>query len=289
MSLSVDGASPVEALAMIPPVPAVPASSSQPSELRLFGYRLNPMSGPEVIARVAAAVYERRRLIMANLNVHGMAAMYDSPAMVRLHDQDDCQVMIDGMPLIMLSNLVLDARLDRSKRTTSLDFYDDLFARGEAEGWTFAYVGGEPWVLDAGLALLRHRFPRLSIGGRDGFFDIGDDQPGSRNSEVIDWLTTLSPDIVIVGMGMPKQEEWIERIQHLVDARVFLPTGAYLDYQVGAQRPAPRWMGRYGLEWSYRLLLSPHRLGYRYLIEPFVLAYRLLTKKPLPRGNDAPR
>lgn len=261
------------------------AESAGPREIALLGYRLHPMTGGEVIGRINGAVAERRRLVMANVNVHGMAMMYESPGMARLLSQPDCVVMIDGMPVLLLANLIERAGLTREMRTTSLDFYDEMFARGVAEGWQFAYVGAHPDVLAQGLDILRQRFPGLRIDGRDGYFDLHDQAAGSRGRAIIDWLAELSPDVVIVGMGMPRQEEWIERVQHLVDARVFLPTGAYLDYQVGVQRPAPRWLGRYGLEWVYRLLRSPYRLGYRYLVEPFILAYRIIKRRPLPNGR----
>jgi N-acetylglucosaminyldiphosphoundecaprenol N-acetyl-beta-D-mannosaminyltransferase len=256
--------------------------SASPTEFDLLGYRLHPMTGDEVVDQVALAVRDRRRLIMANLNMHGMARMYDSPAMTRLLRQKDCLVMIDGMPVLLFANLLCRAGLPRDKRTTSLDFYDEMFALGEERGWTFAYVGAAPAVLAEGLAILRTRFPRLKIDGRNGYFDFPAADAGSSNQDVIAWLRELSPDVVIAGMGMPRQEEWIEYVQHLVDARVFMPTGAYLDYQVGIQKPAPRWLGRYGLEGVYRLIRSPYRLGYRYLVEPFVLGYRILAGKPLP-------
>jgi len=254
-------------------------------EIGLWGFRLHPMTGDEVIDRIAQAVAARRRLIMANLNLHGMAMMYESPPMARLHAQPDCQVMIDGMPILFFANLWRGARLTRFKRTTSLDFYDDMFARGVAQGWTFAYVGAAQWVLDRGLALLRARFPGLVIEGRNGYFDMNDCGAGSPAREIVDWIAALSPDVVIVGMGMPRQEEWISLVQHKVDARVFLPAGAYLDYQVGVQRAPPRWLGRYGLEGAYRFLHSPFRLGHRYLVEPVILAARLLAGKPLPVGT----
>lgn len=257
-------------------------------EITLFGYRLHPMEGEEVIERIAEAVGKRQRLILANLNLHGMAVMYDSPGMARLHAQPDCQVIIDGMPIVFLANLLLKANLERSKRTTSLDFYDDLFSVANAEGWKIAYIGGRQWVIDVGLAKLQARHPQLQIEGRNGYFDISDFTPGSVHSEILDWLRDYSPDIVIVGMGMPRQEEWIEAVQRLVDARVFMPTGAYLDYQVGVQHTPPRWLGQYGLEWLYRLLRSPYRLAYRYLIEPFVLASRIIARKPLPTMVKTP-
>jgi N-acetylglucosaminyldiphosphoundecaprenol N-acetyl-beta-D-mannosaminyltransferase len=271
--------------------PAASTDRPSPLEIGLFGYRLHPMDKDEVIGRIADAVSAKQRLVMANLNVHGMATVYDSVGMASLLAQPDCLTMIDGMPVLFLANFVKGAGLSRDKRTTSLDFYEEMFRRGIALGWQFAYVGGRPQVLRDGLALLRQNLPGLRIDGRDGYFDMTDMTPGSKHAELIDWLRDLSPDVLIVGMGMPRQEEWIQQVQHLIDARVLMPTGAYLDYQVGVQRPAPRWLGRYGLEWIYRLAHSPYRLGHRYLVEPFFLAYRVLTGRPLPGRHvkDTPR
>lgn len=257
-------------------------SCPQPREYLLWGYRLHPLTGEEVVDQISAAVASRRRLIMANLNLHGMATMYHSPLMTGLHQQADCLVMIDGMPILFLVNRVCGARLPYTKRTTSLDFYDWMFRLGAEQGWKFAYIGGEQSVLDAGLEQLRGRFPGLMIEGRNGYFDLHDRSLDSAGEEIVAWLCDRSPDVVVAGMGMPRQEEWISLVQNRVDARVFLPAGAYLDYQVGVQRPAPRWLGRYGLEGVYRFLHSPYRLGYRYLIEPVVLAWRIMRRKPFP-------
>lgn len=257
-------------------------ASPPPVEFNLLGYRLHPMTSTEVIDQIDLAVDGRQRLIMANLNLHGMAKMYESAGMTRLLKQDDCLVMIDGMSILFLANLLGRAGLSRDKRTTSLDFYDEMFALGVTKGWQFAYVGGTVDVLADGMDILRQRFPGLKIEGRNGYFAFPSPEPDSTHQEILTWLRDLSPDVVIVGMGMPRQEEWIDQVQHLIDARVFMPTGAYLDYQVGIQKPAPRWLGRYGLEGIYRLILSPYRLGYRYLVEPFVLGYRIIAGKPLP-------
>ncbi|WP_336966223.1 WecB/TagA/CpsF family glycosyltransferase [Sphingobium aquiterrae] len=236
------------------------------------------MTVSDVLDHIDRAITAHHRLIMANLNVHGMAVMFDSPVMARLFNQSDTLVMIDSMPLVFLANM-MGHKVSRGMRTTSLDFYDDMFALAVRKGWKIGYVGADPATLAAGMDLLHGRFPGLQLEGRNGFFDMADLSPGSTQAEIIDWLKAWSPDLVIVGMGMPRQEEWIHAIQQMVDVPVFLPTGAYLDFQVGTQKMAPRWMGQYGLEWIYRLLVSPRRLGYRYLIEPLVLTRYLMFRR----------
>jgi N-acetylglucosaminyldiphosphoundecaprenol N-acetyl-beta-D-mannosaminyltransferase len=264
----------------VPPVAAAETSLYGCPDIKVLGFRVHPMSGDEVVQQIALAVGERRRLIMANLNLHAMAMMFESATMAGLFTQPDTQVMIDGMPVLWAANLS-GHRLPRTKRTTSLEFYDAMFRRGVAEGWRFGYLGARSQALEEGLAVLRRRYPGIDLDGRDGYFDL------DAEAGIISWLQERSHDVLIVGMGMPRQEEWIARTQGLVDTRVFLPTGGYLDYQVGAQKLAPRWMGQFGVEWAYRLANSPRRLSKRYLVEPFVLALRLVTRQHPQEETDA--
>jgi N-acetylglucosaminyldiphosphoundecaprenol N-acetyl-beta-D-mannosaminyltransferase len=256
-----------------------PAIAS-PDAIRIFGFRFHPMTGEEVTVQIAAAVQEQRRLVMAHLNVHGLAQLYESPAMTALLKLPETLIMIDSMPILFAANL-LGHRLSRSKRTTSLDFYDWMFGIGARLGWRFCYVGAEPGTLEKGIAALRDRFAGLDIEGRHGYFDMEDVSEGSRQDEILAWLRARSPDILIVGMGMPRQEEWIYRVRDEIDARVILTAGAYIDYQVGTQWLPPRWLGQVGMEWAYRLARAPRRLCRRYLVEPLVLLWRLV-RRPHP-------
>ena len=257
---------------------------ASPDAIRIFGFRFHPMTGEEVTVQIAAAVQEQRRLVMANLNVHGLAQLYESPAMTALLKLPETLIMIDSMPILFAANL-LGHWLSRSKRTTSLDFYDRMFGIGARLGWRFCYVGAEPETLEKGVAALRDRFASLDIEGRQGYFDMDDVSEDSRQDEILAWLRARSPDVLIVGMGMPRQEEWIYRVRDEIDARVILTTGAYIDYQVGTQKLPPRWLGQVGMEWAYRLAWAPRRLWRRYLVEPLVLLWRLV-RRPHPCGGD---
>jgi N-acetylglucosaminyldiphosphoundecaprenol N-acetyl-beta-D-mannosaminyltransferase len=75
----------------------------------------------------------------------------------------------------------------------------------------------------------------------------------------------------MVGMGMPRQELWIEANLDAIQAKIILATGAVLDYVAGVIPTPPRWSGPLGLEWAFRLAAEPRRLASRYLIEPWTL------------------
>jgi len=216
-------------------------------------------------------------MIMGNLNLHGMTLMYGSPGMRRLLSASETLVMIDGMPIVWIGR-ILGARVGRSHRMTSLDYFDDMFRIGASEGWRFDYLGSTPEVVQRGMDTLRKRVPGLDIEGRDGYFDVDDSSPGSRQSEILSWLKSRNSDVLIVGMGMPRQEEWIDTVSDKLDCRVLIPVGAYLEYQVGSLALPPRWLGQIGLEWLFRLMTAPRRLAYRYLIEPFYLVLLLIFR-----------
>lgn len=247
-------------------------------EISLLGFRLHPMTRDDVLGAIRSHVKTGARMIMGNLNLHGMAVMYDSLGMKRLNSAPEALVMIDGMPIIWLARL-MGKRLNRRQRMTSLDYFDEMFRLGVREGWRFDYVGSTPRVLKDGIEILRKRIPGLDIEGYDGYFDITDDSAGSRQAEILNWLRSRNSDVLIVGMGMPRQEEWLDAIRDKIPTRVLIPVGAYLEYQVGSLALPPRWMGQLGIEWAFRLVTAPRRLAYRYLVEPFYLLFLLMFRK----------
>jgi N-acetylglucosaminyldiphosphoundecaprenol N-acetyl-beta-D-mannosaminyltransferase len=88
----------------------------------------------------------------------------------------------------------------------------------------------------------------------------------------------------MVGMGMPRQEFWTQENFSQLDAHVILSsTGAALEYIAGATPTPPRWSGRIGLEWMFRLAHEPRRLFSRYLIEPWYILLLLLMDYPRSR------
>jgi N-acetylglucosaminyldiphosphoundecaprenol N-acetyl-beta-D-mannosaminyltransferase len=79
----------------------------------------------------------------------------------------------------------------------------------------------------------------------------------------------------MVGMGMPRQEVWVLENREDIDARALFCCGALMDYVAGEIPTPPRWIGRLGFEWLYRLLSEPSRLWRRYLLEPWSVMERL--------------
>jgi N-acetylglucosaminyldiphosphoundecaprenol N-acetyl-beta-D-mannosaminyltransferase len=131
------------------------------------------------------------------------------------------------------------------------------------------YLGAAAPVLSDGLTVVRERLPNLALNAHHGYITRAD---GTWDETVTEQIAAFRPDIVLVGMGMGRQESWIlAHLEALAPASI-VTVGACIEYVAGAVKTPPRWMGRTGLEWFFRLAEDPKRFWHRYLIEPwFVL------------------
>lgn len=242
-------------------------SLARPIEVRLLGSRVQAVTTDHLVQSISEAVVSRRRLVIGHQNLHSLALLQDNRELRDFFERADV-VYADGMSVVTIARLH-GAAFTREHRITSLDFAERLFQRAAAEGWRVFYLGSAPGVIARGIAAFERMAPGLEIRFRHGYFD---DRAGSSESEALcEAINDYDPDLLIVGMGMPRQEQWISRSRHRLSARVLMPIGALADYHAGAIPTPPRWAGRLGLEWAFRLMAEPKRLGRRYLVEPFRL------------------
>ena len=122
-------------------------------------------------------------------------------------------------------------------------------------------IAQKPVGCQAGNLLKRHHGLTIS-GFHHGHFA----HEGKENDTVIEKINTCLPDILLVGLGTPVQEQWIDRNQSKLAAPVVWAVGAVMDFIAGAVPRAPRWMREHGLEWLFRLWLEPGRMWKRYIL-----------------------
>ncbi|KQS55163.1 glycosyl transferase [Brevundimonas sp. Leaf363] len=241
--------------------------------VRLLGEAVDLIRPEEVMHHVQAWVAEGRKALVANHNLNSMKLVRENDGMRRFYDQAD-MIEVDSTPLIWFARLIgLHSR--PLHRCTYLDWREHFWSVANRSGWKVLYLGGAPGVAEAAVANVAARYPGARILARHGYFDAA---PGSaENASVVAQIEAFQPDVLFVGMGMPRQEAWImSNLDALPDCVIF-SVGAAFDYEAGVQKSAPRWMGQAGLEWLYRLLCDPKRLARRYLYEPWALTPRILS------------
>ncbi len=223
---------------------------------------MTPACVMEFVGRKVAA---KERAIVANHNLHSLYLFQKRADMRAFYEKADL-IEIDSTPMIAWAKL-MGHPVSRDHRCTYLDFREDFWALAQTHNWRVYHVGGEAAHNDASKAAILGRFPKVHLDLHTGFFDM----KGADNDALLADLKAKRPDVLLVGMGMPRQETWIlANLERLPDC-VILPVGAAFDYEAGVMYTPPRWTGQLGIEWLVRFFHEPQRLFERYFIEPWWL------------------
>ncbi len=193
------------------------------------------------------------------VNAHVLNQSHAIPALRGALESSDL-VYCDGYG-VRLAAKAMDTEIPH--RMTGADWVWGLASLCESAGQSIYLLGSEPGVAAEATRRLHRWYPGLNIvGTHHGYFE-----PGSPHDErVIEDINAKKPDIVLVGMGSPKQELWVERNAHLLDTDVVWTVGALFDYVSGRVPRAPGWLADNGLEWIFRLAIEPQRMWRRYLL-----------------------
>lgn len=235
--------------------------------VRLLGQMVDLVKPEEVLHHMQRWIVEGRKAIIANHNLNSLYLLRKHPEMRAFYDRAEL-VELDSTPLVHFARL-LGINSRPFHRCTYLDWRDHFWSLVNRNGWRVMYVGATQEVVDVAREKLIARYPRADIHTQNGYFDAT--SGSTENTVVLERIAKFRPHILFVGMGMPRQELWITRnFDALPDCAIF-SVGAAFDYEAGMQKAAPRWMGRAGVEWLYRLAADPKRLFLRYCVEPWGL------------------
>jgi N-acetylglucosaminyldiphosphoundecaprenol N-acetyl-beta-D-mannosaminyltransferase len=167
----------------------------------------------------------------------------------------------DGQPLVWALNALGHSLTDR---VYGPELMARACSRAASNGQRFYLYGGHNQGALARLALkLRQRYPGIRIVG--GYSPPHRPLTREEQAVVAAEINDATPEVVGVGLGVPKLEKWMAAVRPLLDAPVLIGVGLAFDVHADLVSQAPSWMQRAGLEWSYRLAREPRRLWRRYL------------------------
>ena len=169
-------------------------------------------------------------------------------------------VVPDGQPLVWALRALGHRSASRVYGPELMARYCEHAARTGTPA--FLYGGRSEAVLIELTVRLRTRFPGLEIvGGHSPPFH---EPSAQEDEEIAARIDASGAAVVWVGIGQPRQEQWMARMRPHLAAPMLIAVGAAFDFHAGLVPQAPDWMGRHGLEWTYRLAREPRRLWRRY-------------------------
>lgn len=235
-------------------------------QVKLLGMRVADVDSQGLLQHVFAELAAGRGgwIVTANLDILRRYAL-DSDARA-LYDAADLRVA-DGMPLVWASQIAgspLPERVAGSSLTLA------LAERAAREGRSMYLLGGAPGAAEGCRAELQRRFTGLRITGTSSP-RVSAPTPWAE-VEAIAATIEGEPDIILVGLGSPKQEHLIQKLKQRFPRAWLMGVGITFSFVAGEVSRAPEWMQRAGVEWVHRMAQEPGRLVRRYLIEDLPFA-----------------
>lgn len=240
-----------------------------------------PLRVPELVEELSRYVQEGSTRTVLGHNLHSVTLTLSDEGFRDLYQRSDV-VLLDGAPVLWLwgrtgkaEGPVMDYRLGST---------DWLPALNQVRGLERIAVLGAGAEANAGaVRKLRSIVPGAKV---EGF--PGEGWDNGLEDAAVAWLHRQQPQLVLIGLGMPLQEKVLQRRLGDMPPAIYCAVGGAIEQLAGIQKLAPRWLGRMGLEWAWRLLLHPRRVAYRVLGEPWVLLW-LLAARGLKRQGLARR
>lgn len=205
-------------------------------------------------------------------NVHTLVTAYDNKEYLNIQNSS-AMTLPDGKPLSIVSKF---KGFKEAERVTGPDLMGEMFKESCELGYTHYFYGSTKETLSKLEEKLKKRYPKINIIGKYSppFRKLTEEE----NKRVIESINAVKPDFLWVGLGAPKQEEWMfdhkDKIYSLM-----IGVGAGFDYHAENIKRAPKWIQNASLEWAYRLIQDPKRLFKRYFITNTKFIYYILRNR----------
>lgn len=236
----------------------------------------------QIAWRIAELARSRRSAFVCLANVHMTVEAYRDPVFAQALARADL-VAADGMPLVHALKWLHGVR---QERVAGVDLLLEVLKVAEQQGLTVFLYGETASTQNRLRDKITRDFPRVQVVG--GISPPFRELSAAEDEQNVAAINASGAHLVLVALGCPRQEAWMAGRQGRIQG-VMLGLGAALGVYAGIRWRAPAWMRRYCLEWFYRLLQEPRRLGRRYLVTNttflLLLGRELLRRRFRPHAS----
>jgi len=228
-------------------------------EIRILGTRIHNISLNETISKIKDTISNGKDLWIITANPELIFRAEKDFRLQSLIEKADL-VVPDGIGVVWAARQL---GFILQERVTGIDLTCRIFEEGHKQGWRIFLLGARPGVAQKAIATQQRKYPGITFDSYHGYF-TPEEEP-----RVTERIRNFKPDVLLVGLGAPRQEYW--NYANTGIARVRMGVGGTFDVLAGEQRRAPQVFRQYHLEWFYRLIKEPARIRRQMILPLYVL------------------
>jgi N-acetylglucosaminyldiphosphoundecaprenol N-acetyl-beta-D-mannosaminyltransferase len=252
-------------------------------KVQLLNTQIDNLSMQETINSIDKMIQTKQKSYIVAVNVDVVMKIEKDPVLKQIVKESDL-ALADGKPLIWISRM---QKQPIKEKISGSDLVPKLCHMAAEKGYTIFILGGKDGIAEKAKQRLEQQYPSIRIVGVYAP-PIGFEKDPSELEKINRMISQVSPNLLIVCFGCPKQEKFIYENIEYYNADVSICAGATVNFLAGNVKRAPKWMSDHGLEWFYRFLQEPRRLFKRYFIDDIKILGLLWKYRRKTSGKGKP-
>ncbi len=239
-------------------------------KISIMDVRINNVTMEEVLSAIEDKIKNKEKYIIYTPNTEIIMMCQKDEEFLKYMNQSDINIP-DGIGLIYAAKI---KKLPLKEKVAGYDLSVNMLKLADKKGLKLYAVGGKPGVAEAAMNKVHEEYPNINIVGyHHGYFKGAHLGKGGDDEElrVIEEINAAEPDILFVGFGAKKQEQWIKYNKDKLNAKILIGNGGTIDGLAGNVKRAPVIFIRLGLEWLYRLIKEPSRINRQIVLPIFMI------------------
>lgn len=232
------------------------------ARMKFMNTELDNLTMSEVLDEIERLIEQKKNAYVVTPNVDHIVQLERGGELVEAYKNADL-ILADGKPLLWIAKWY---KTPIKEKISGSDLFPLLCERAAEKDYRMFFLGAAPGIAARAAENLTQKYPGLKVVGTYSP-PFGFEKDEKELEEIHKRITEVSPHILIVGLGCPKQEYFILHHKDKLGVPISLGLGASLDFEAGNLRRAPKWMQNHGLEWLFRLVQKPGKMAKRYLVD----------------------
>lgn len=239
-------------------------------KVRILKTDIDNLTQSEVVEKIGVLIAQKKLAYIVTANAEITYMAQNDAKMQQIINQADI-VTADGSGVVWAAKELGEPL---KERVTGIDLIYAICEKAAQEGWQLYLLGAADGIAAEAAEKLVARYNCRIIGAHNGFL-----KDPEVNDAVMEELRAKAPQVVLVGMGAPRQEYWITEHMHKLPPAVYMGVGGSFDVISGNLKRAPLWMQKMSLEWLYRVIKQPSRFKRVLALPKFMLAVKKQKRK----------